>query len=371
MTRWLFEPVPRARIAVFRAIVYLFVAADLVIFTPWVRAHGSVDGELYQPLWIARLLHLPTPTSLLVQSIFWVLLAASLIAAAGKAPRLLGWTVFALYFEWMIIAMSYGKVDHDRFAFLVALAALPTCGRLGALPWRLRGVGGPPGEPLGGRLGALPWRLRGVGGPPGEPLGGVARWRDRTPDERAGWALRVVQVAVVATYFLAAWSKLRFGGLDWMTGSVLARAILRRGTEFAHLIAPVPGLLIAAQIGIMSFELMSPLIFVIPERWRKWAVAYFYSFHLVTIAIITISFAPHLVALLSFLPLERAADKVLRRRGEEHPPAGLALAAPGAAALTAMAGKEAGASLHRDAAPAHNPAPANEAASGHLPEAAS
>jgi hypothetical protein len=250
-------------------VVYIFAAADLVIFTPWVRSHGSVDAELYQPLWIARLLHLPAPSSLLVTSIFWALIVTALLAATGRAPRLLGWTVFLLYSEWMIIAMSYGKVDHDRFAFLVALAVLPTCG--------------------------------------------VARWRDRELDVKAGWALRVVQLAVIATYFLASWAKLRFGGPEWMTGSVLARAILRRGTDLADLIAPIPGLLIAAQIGIMAFELLSPLIFVLAWRWQRWAVAYFYSFHLVTISMITISFAPHLVAMLSFLPLEKAADWVARR----------------------------------------------------------
>jgi hypothetical protein len=266
---WLFAPVPRGRVAVFRAVVYVFAAADLVIFTPWVRSHGSVDAELYHPLWIARALHLPAPTSWLVTSIFWALLITALLAATGKAPRLLGWAVFLLYFEWMIIAMSYGKVDHDRFAFLVALAVLPTCG--------------------------------------------VARWRDRQLDARAGWALRVVQLAVISTYILASWAKLRFGGPEWMTGSVLARAILRRGTDLADLIAPIPGLLIAAQIGIMAFELMSPLIFVLAWRWQRWAVAYFYSFHLVTISMITISFAPHLVAMLSFLPLEKAASWVARR----------------------------------------------------------
>jgi hypothetical protein len=117
--------------------------------------------------------------------------------------------------------------------------------------------------------------------------------------------LRVTQIAVVCTYFLASWAKLRFGGIEWMTGSVLARAILRRGTEFADLIAVVPGLLIAGQIGIMVFELTSPLIFVVRQRWRYAAVAGFYGFHLMTIATITISFAPHLVALTSFLPLER------------------------------------------------------------------
>jgi hypothetical protein len=110
---------------------------------------------------------------------------------------------------------------------------------------------------------------------------------------------------VVCTYFLAAWAKLRFGGLDWMTGSVLARAIIRRGTELADLIAQVPYLLIAAQFGIIAFELLSPLVFVVPARWRQAVVAFFYSFHLVTIATITISFAPHLVAMTSFMPLER------------------------------------------------------------------
>jgi len=259
--RWLTEPVPRGRIAAFRTLVYLFAAADLVVFSPWVRSHGTIPGELYQPLFVGRMLPLPTPTPLLVELIFWSLLAASLAAATGRAPRVLGWTVFLLYFEWMIIAMSYGKVDHDRFAYLVALAVLPTAGR--------------------------------------------ARHGDATRTEAGGWALRMTQIAVVCTYFLAAWAKLRFGGLDWMTGSVLARAIIRRGTDLADVIAQVPYLLIAAQIGIVTFELLSPLIFVLRGRWRLAAVGFFYSFHLVTVATITISFAPHLLAMTSFLPLER------------------------------------------------------------------
>jgi len=259
--RWLTEPVPKGRVAAFRTVVYLFVAGDLVLFTPWVRTHADVPGELYQPLLVGRLLHLPTPTPALVHGIFWVLLGLALAAASGRAPRALGWPVFLLYGEWMIIAMSYGKVDHDRFGLLVALAALPTAGR--------------------------------------------ARHGDRTPTEAGGWALRVTQLAVVATYFLAAWAKLRFGGAGWVTSSVLARAIIRRGTELADAVASVPGLLVAAQLGIIAFELASPLLFVLRGRWRYAAVGFFYSFHLVTIATITISFAPHLAAMTSFLPLER------------------------------------------------------------------
>ncbi|WP_111135031.1 HTTM domain-containing protein [Micromonospora deserti] len=270
MTGWLTEAVPRGRIAAFRTLVYLFVAADLVFFTPWVRTRVSVPGELYQPLLVGRVLPLPTPTPALVAVIFWALLPLALLAATGRAPRLLGWAVFALYFEWMIVAMSYGKVDHDRFGLLVALAVLPAAGR--------------------------------------------ARHGDPTRSEAAGWALRVTQIAVICTYFLAAWAKLRFGGLDWLTGSVLARAVIRRGTELADLIAGVPYLLIAAQFGIVAFELLSPAIFLLRERWRLQAIGFFYSFHLVTMATITISFAPHLVAMTSFLPLERVRPVVWARR---------------------------------------------------------
>ena len=174
--------------------------------------------------------------------------------------------------------MSYGKVDHDRFAFLIALAVLPTVGR--------------------------------------------ARHGDREQSEAAGWALRMIQIAVVATYFLAAWAKIRFGGLGWMTGSVLARAFIRRGSEFADLIASVPYLMIAAQIGMVTFEALSPLVFALRGRYRYAAIGFFYSFHLLSFATISISFAPHLVAMTSFLPLERVRPiKWLRQATTRRPAA--------------------------------------------------
>jgi hypothetical protein len=261
MREWLFEAAPRGRVAALRTLTYLFIVFDLLVYSSWVRTRGDVPTELYQPLWIARALHLPPPDATLVAVVFWTLLVLAPLAATGRFPRLLGWLVCGFYFEWLIIAMSYGKVDHDRFAFLIALAVLPTVGR--------------------------------------------ARHGDREPSEAAGWALRMIQIAVVATYFLAAWAKLRFGGLGWMTGSVLARAFIRRGSEFADLIASVPYLMIAAQIGMVTFEALSPLVFALRGRYRYAAIGFFYSFHLLSFLTISISFAPHLVAMTSFLPLER------------------------------------------------------------------
>jgi hypothetical protein len=280
MTRWLFAPAPLGRVAALRTLAYLFIVFDLLVYSSWVRTRGDVPVELYEPLAIARVLHLPPPAGPVVDVVWWTLLLLAMLAATGRRPRLLGWTVFTLYFAWMIIAMSYGKVDHDRFAFLVALAVLPTVG--------------------------------------------AARHGDRRPSEAAGWSLRVIQIAVVCTYFLAAYAKIRLGGWGWMTGSVLARAFLRRGTELADLIAAVPYALIAAQIGIVVFEALSPLVFLTRGRLRYAIIGFFYSFHVMSFATISISFAPHLVAMAAFLPLEKVRPVVwtrrLVRRRPPHPP---------------------------------------------------
>lgn len=261
VARWLTDPVPLGRLAAFRTLIYLFVIADLLVFTPWVRGHADVPGELYRPLLVGRILPLPTPTPVLVWGVFAALLVSAAVAATGRSPRLAGGAVAILYFEWMIIAFSYGKVDHDRFGLLVALAAVATVGR--------------------------------------------ARHGDLTRSEAAGWALRVTQLAVVATYFLSAWAKLRWGGLDWLTSATLTWAIIRRGNVLGELLLHAPWILIAAQVGIVAFELLSPIVFVVRQRWRYAVVGFFYGFHVVSFATISISFAPHLAAMTSFLPLER------------------------------------------------------------------
>src|SRR5687768_4714391 len=185
---WLFEPVARARVAWLRTFLYGFIWLDVFVLRPWVREHGDVPGILYKPLLIGDVLHLPTPTQTFTTSVMVLLLACAAICATGRSPRVLGTFVAFLYLEWMVIAFSYGKVDHDRFGFLVALFVLPTVG--------------------------------------------AARHDDQTADPRAGWAVRCIQLGAVATYFLAVVAKARFGHglLTWMNSTTLLRAVVRRGT---------------------------------------------------------------------------------------------------------------------------------------------
>lgn len=263
MSRWLFTPAPLGRVAALRCVAYLFVPVDVLLTTPWIAAHGRVPHALYEPLFIARLLHLPPPGPW-VDVLRWLLVGAAALAATGRLPRTLGLLVAALYLEWMVIGFSYGKVDHDRIGYLVLLFALPTVGR--------------------------------------------ARSGDRTPSDAAGWVLSVTSLAVVATYSLSAVAKIRFGGLDWVDGATLTRAVLRRGTGLATPLLQHAWMLHAFQYVLFAVELLvAPLLLV---HWRDprrtWLLVLgFYAFHLLTFLTISIVFLPHCVALLALLPLER------------------------------------------------------------------
>ncbi|PRY51826.1 hypothetical protein LY71_101198 [Geodermatophilus tzadiensis] len=282
------RPVPLARIAVFRTLAYLFVPVDVFLTTAWVSAHADVPTAYYQPLVVGRLLSLPTPTPTVVLVVQWALVACALAAATGRAPRLLGSAVFLLYLEWMVIAMSYGKVDHDRIAYLVALAVLPTIG--------------------------------------------VARWRDRRSSEAAGWAMAAVFVTVMLTYFLAAWAKMRFGGWDWATGSTITRAVIRRGTALSDWTLDVPGLLTAAQWGMLVAEFAAPLMLLVrSDRARVALVVFLLGFHLMVFGGLRIIFLPHCVAILSILPWERAPEALAAVRSRLGRSAGQAGGVPAAA----------------------------------------
>lgn len=277
---WWFEPAPRGRIAALRTILYSFIFVDVLLTTAWVARHGLVPGELYEPLLIGRLLPLPVPGPVLVPVIQVTLLIAAGLGATGRWPRAAGILVAVLYFEWMVIAFSYGKVDHDRIAFLVALAVLPTAG--------------------------------------------PAQWGDQSKDAATGWAVRTIQFAVVLTYFLAAFAKFRFGGIDWATGATLMRSVIRRGTEIGDLLVDWPWVLTAAQWFIIVFELASPLL-LIGRRVGRTMLAVCFVFHAVTYATISIIFLPHVVCLLAFLPLEKLAPSRLFRSavGNREQPVGV------------------------------------------------
>jgi hypothetical protein len=271
---WWFPLEPYARVAILRSVIYLFVVVDIRWFVNDVVPKGYVPADLYQPILVPRVLHLPAPNPLIVHTLEAVLVVGCLIAAAGFLPRLAGWAVALAFTWWLFIDMSYGKVDHDHLALLVALYVLPT---------------------VGARTPNTLWPLRLT----------TRGWRDVTRTEAAGWALRCIQVAVVATYFLSAWAKIRIGGWHWPTGATFAWAIDRRGTWLADPAVNYPWVLVAGQWTLILAEALSPLVFVLRGRWRAAFIGFWLFFHLTTYLAITIHFLPTAVGWLAFAPLER------------------------------------------------------------------
>ncbi|SMX85954.1 hypothetical protein BI49514_01912 [Brevibacterium iodinum ATCC 49514] len=265
--RWFMPEVPLARVAVFRVFLYLFIIIDVLTISGDVIAHGWTP-EFYQPLWLARFLHIPAVSVLGAQILLAAIIVFSLLAAAGILQRLSGWAVALSFGAWMFYTQGYGYVAHDHMALVIAAFVLPTVG--------------------------------------------TARFRDLgTASARAGWALRVVQIAVVLTYFYSVVMKWIASGniTRWANGAVIIWALMRRGAEWSKPFLEMPGFLIAAQWATLVFEFLSPVVLFLKGKWLYGAVAFFFLFHLMTYLALGIHFLPTVICWAAFLPLEKLVPK--------------------------------------------------------------
>lgn len=268
MRGFLFPALPLARVAVLARCCYLFVVVDVLFLHTSGHYHGWADPVWYEPLVVGEWLNLPAASVPLVEALRWTCVVAALVAAFGRLPRVSGWLVAIAWGWYQYVAFSYGKVDHDRADFVVALFLLP--------------------------------------------LVVATSTTDRRRSESAGFTLRAIQLVAIATYFLSAWAKLRFGGPEWVNSATMARAVVRRGTWLGEQFLAIPWSLHAFQWVLMTVELLSPVIFLLSERWQRRMVYAWYVFHATVYATITIAFWPHLVMMLAFLPLEQYRDSVAR-----------------------------------------------------------
>jgi hypothetical protein len=279
VVRWFAPVLPEARVAILRTALYAFVLLDIHLF---VRDPIPLSGhpELYSPLLLARVLHLPPPSVPLTVGLYVVLLVGCVVAAANRLPRVAGFVVAAAFTWWTAIGMSYGKVDHDHMALVVALWVLPTVGVV------------------------------------------AGRWRAEQVSVQAGWAVRCIQIAVIFTYFLSALTKIRSGGwslTSWPESSILLWAIIRRPNGLGQFLVPYPGLLRVMQWFAFVAELTSVVVLWLRGRALLLAALFWMGFHVFTVSILYIHFAPTAICWLAFAPLERLgpwARRVVARRRE-------------------------------------------------------
>ena len=207
---------------------------------------------LYQPLFLARLFDLPKPSVANTTTLYVVLIVFCLIGASNRLPRLAGW--------------------------VVALWVLPTV------------------APNKDRKGSV--------------------YADQTTSEAAGWAIRCVQISVIATYFLSAVAKLRSAGwaLTWPGSAILTWAIVRRPHPVGEWLLHHPWMLHVMQWVGITAEFLSPVILWLKGRWQLFGALFFLGFHAANTAILLIHFLPTVVCWLAFAPLERVVPWYQARR---------------------------------------------------------
>jgi hypothetical protein len=280
VANWFTPKIALARVAWLRTVLYLFVILDMHAFVRDTRLKGEHPG-LYQPLFLARLFELPKPSVANTTTLYVVLIVFCLIGASNRLPRLAGWVVAPAFTWWVLIGMSDGKVDHDHLALVVALWVLPTV------------------APNKNRKGSV--------------------YADQTTSEAAGWAIRCVQISVIATYFLSAVAKLRSAGwaLTWPGSAVLTWAIVRRPHPVGEWLLHHPWMLHVMQwVGIIG-EFLSPLVLWLKGRWQLLGALFFLGFHVANTAILLIHFLPTVVCWLAFAPMERIVPWFQRRRNQD------------------------------------------------------
>jgi hypothetical protein len=149
-------------------------------------------------------------------------------------------------------------------------------------------------------------------------LDAVIRPRSATPSEY-GWPLKLVRVMFTLVFFAAAIAKLRASGLQWMTADNIRYLLLSHAytnqppTNVGLWIAQYRWLCGICAVGTVALELSMPLA-LFSERLRYPLVIGSLLMQTMIELCMGVSFTPFLAAYLAFLPWERWAAIVLRRR---------------------------------------------------------
>lgn len=269
--RFLVPALPRARVAWLRLLLAAFALFDATRLTDDVLSHVHA-GPFWQPTLLGRLLHLPPPTTA-TAGLALAAMALGFVLLLPRRTRLLaGWLSSLGYLPWNLWSTGFGYVAHDHMAIVVAMVVLLTVGR--------------------------------------------ADYDDQRPCRRAGWAVRCVQVATVATYTGSAVSKWVRSGTpwEWANGAVTVWALTRRGSAFGDGVGRYPAFLVAVQWAVVLCEFAAPVVLWLRGRWLWCAVGAAGLFHLMTWLTLDIHFLPTVVCWAAFLPLERLGRRTRARR---------------------------------------------------------
>lgn len=288
---WFFAAAPARYLAVVRIGVGAYALAWLAVTVAELLALGDLDPSRFEPVGVVGALGIG-PLDRWVLGVVWV----ATVVAAGTVVSGRWYRVAALVFALGLLFLttyqnSWGKLLHTENVLVLHALILAV-------------------SPAGDAL-AL----------------GVRR---RRPDSfRYGWPLRVMALATVLAYVAAGVSKLRYGGVRWMTAENLQSWVafdLVRKELFGdpYLTAVVDALdhawpFAVAAVFTVTVELAAPVALLGRRGARAW-VAAAWLLHVSVLVVMAVGFPYQLVGV-AFLPVLLAVSVPdQRRRVSSTPP---------------------------------------------------
>ena len=262
--RRLFAPAPAARLAVLRMLVGTFTTVFLVVRAAYLLDISALPAARFEPVGALWFLGGPLPLDL-VRVVLVVAVVVGVAATLGWRYRVTG-PVFAVLFGLLTTYdNSWQHVAHTENLVAMHLLVIGVAPAAAVL--------------------SLDARRR-----------GVISVADHV---RFGFAVRLVSLLTVVTYFVAGVAKARHGGLEWVTGDVLRNQVAMDNVRKAVIGAPysvIGGHLVRygwlfppMALATMVVELGAPLA-LLGGRVRTVWVAAAWGFHVAIVVVMAILF---------------------------------------------------------------------------------
>jgi predicted DCC family thiol-disulfide oxidoreductase YuxK len=302
-SRFWFGPIPAARLGLLRIWLFGFVFVDVLLRKEaWVGL-ADIPRLFWHPVgatWLLDRVGVGPPNAWQIIVVQVVLAVAALLAAVGYRYRVSAPVAAILFLYWQCLGQSWGEMKHARVTLILALLFL--C----VVPaQQSRSV-----DSLRRRLRTAGREVRVVDGPPIDE-----------PSSNGAWAVRAIQVALAALYFLSGYSKLRSIGIDWIWGDTLKQAIQDKGssgeaTELGYFVLRHTWMLIGFQAVSLVWEVGFPLVFFRRLRYPVLIVGLLFNIGLWTT--VKIEFFGVVACFAAFLPLEQYEQAIRNRLGRRR-----------------------------------------------------
>jgi hypothetical protein len=285
--RWLWEPAPPERLAMFRLLAGGFAVGYLLVRAPAFWALADRQPARFEPVGVLAWLDEPV-SSPLWHMIFVVTVLVGVAFTVGVAFRATG-PLFAL---GLLVVTTY-RSSWGQLLYFENLLVLHVL------------IIGFSRSADASRLGGSPRSVR------------------RPPSSAAyGWPMRLAAIVTVVTYVLAGVAKLRLGGISWITGDTLrnhiafsaARLGLLGGhySPLAEVVVQNSWLLTPAATLVVVWELGAPVALLGGRVAAGW-VAGIWLMHVAIAATMFVVF-PYPISLIAFAPFFRIERLVARGR---------------------------------------------------------